>query len=263
MKRLMISILGLLACLSLAAQPASTSTVAITAHRGYWKGNAANSIEALKKAQDFGFWGSEFDVHLTSDGIAVVNHDDTIGGVAIHNNPLSALADFRLGNGEKVPTLDEYLAQGEKSDKTVLVLEIKIQSSVDRTIELTKKCISALKEHGLYDPQRVIFISFSYDACKFLAQEAPEFTNQYLSGKKAPSEVHADGINGLDYHYSNFQNHPEWVKEAHDLGMSVNVWTVDKPEVIQEMIGLGVDCITTNAPELVRELLNGAETVIK
>ena len=45
--------------------------------------------------------------------------------------------------------------------------------------------------------------------------------------------------------------------------MSVNVWTVDKPEVITEMINLGVDCITTNAPELVRELLNGNETVIE
>ena len=45
--------------------------------------------------------------------------------------------------------------------------------------------------------------------------------------------------------------------------MSVNVWTVDKAEVITEMINLGVDSITTNTPELVRELLNGNETVIE
>lgn len=263
MKRIILTVLGLLACLTLAAQTASTSSVAVTAHRGYWKGNAANSIEALKIAQDFGFWGSEFDVQMTSDGVPVVNHDDSIGGVAIHDNPLSALDTVRLGNGEKVPTLDEYLEQGAKSAKTVLVLEIKTQASVDKTIELTKKCISALKEHGLYEPKRVIFISFSYDACKFLAQEAPEFTNQFLSGKKSPAEVNADGINGIDYHYSYFQKNPEWVKEAHDRGMSVNVWTVDKAEVITEMINLGVDSITTNTPELVRELLNGNETVIE
>ena len=141
MKRIILTVLGLLACLTLAAQTASTSSVAVTAHRGYWKGNAANSIEALKKAQDFGFWGSEFDVQMTSDGVPVVNHDDSIGGVAIHDNPLSALDTVRLGNGEKVPTLDEYLEQGAKSAKTVLVLEIKTQASVDKTIELTKKCI--------------------------------------------------------------------------------------------------------------------------
>ena len=94
MKRIILTVLGLLACLSLAAQTASTSSVAVTAHRGYWKGNSANSIEALKKAQDFGFWGSEFDVQMTSDGVPVVNHDDSIGGVAIHDNPLSAVWPF-------------------------------------------------------------------------------------------------------------------------------------------------------------------------
>ena len=227
----------------------------IAAHRGCWTGNAQNSIESFAKAQENGFWGSEFDVHLTSDNVAVVNHDDSIAGLAIHDNTYEALSGVRLANGEKLPTLDEYLAQGEKSDSTVMVLEIKIQSSVERTIELADTCMTALKRHGLYKPSRVIFISFSYDACKYLAKVAPEFTNQYLSGKKAPAEVYKDGINGIDYHYSWFQKHPEWVKEAHDLGMSVNVWTVDKPEVIQEMIYLGVDCITTNAPELVRELL--------
>ena len=252
---------SVLLCATLAAQTASTNSVAVTAHRGYWQGNATNSIEALKMAQDFGFWGSEFDVQMTSDGVPVVNHDDSIGGVAIHDNPLSALDTVRLGNGEKVPTLDEYLEQGAKSDRTVLVLEIKHQATAEKTVELTRKCISALKEHGLYEPARVIFISFSYDACMYIARFAPSFTNQYLSGDKSPSELLKDGINGIDYHYSYFQKHPEWVKEAHDLGMSVNVWTVDKPEVIQEMISLGVDCITTNVPDLVRELLGGKETV--
>lgn len=236
--------------------------VAVTAHRGYWTGNAQNSIESLAKAQEFGFWGSEFDVHLTSDGVAVVNHDDSIGGIAIHDNTYEALSEVRLANGEKVPTLDEYLAQGEKSAKTVLVLEIKVQSSAERTIELTDKCIAALKAHGLYKPSRVIFISFSYDACKHLAKVAPEFTNQYLTGKKSPAEVHKDGINGIDYHYSWFEKNPGWVKEAHDLGMSVNVWTVNDAERIKAMIELGVDCITTNAPELVRSLLGGKEDII-
>ena len=191
-----------------------------------------------------------------------MNHDDSIGGIAIHDNTSEALSEVRLANGEKVPTLDEYLAQGEKSTKTVLVLEIKVQSSAERTIELTDKCIAALKAHGLYKPSRVIFISFSYDACKHLAKVAPEFTNQYLTGKKSPAEVHKDGINGIDYHYSWFEKNPGWVKEAHDLGMSVNVWTVNDAERIKAMIELGVDCITTNEPELVRSLLDGKETLV-
>jgi glycerophosphoryl diester phosphodiesterase len=49
------------------------------------------------------------------------------------------------------------------------------------------------------------------------------------------------------------------VKEAHDLGMSVNVWTVNKEKDIKAMIDLGVDCITTNDPALVRKLLGKRE----
>ena len=80
---------------------------------------------------------------------------------------------------------------------------------------------------------------------------------QYLEGNKTPAEVHADGINGIDYHYSYFKKHPEWVKEAHDLGMSVNAWTVDKADDIRAMKELGVDQITTNDPVLTREILFG------
>ena len=61
---------------------------------------------------------------------------------------------------------------------------------------------------------------------------------------------------GLDYHYSNFVQHPEWVKEAHDLGMIVNVWTVNKEEMMQQMIDLGVDYITTDKPETALKLIN-------
>ena len=221
MKKIFTLALGLLACVTLAAQE---HKVAVAAHRGFWNGNYENTIASLAKAQECEFWGSEFDVQMTSDGVPVVNHDDTVGGVAIHDNPFSALAEVRLPNGEKVSTLDEYLEQGAKSDKTVLVLEIKIQKSVDKTIELTDKCIAALKKYDLYKPSRVIFISFSYDACKYLAQVAPEFTNQYLNGELGPDALAKLGINGFDYHQKIVSLGKSWVDRAHELGMSTNVW---------------------------------------
>ena len=76
-----------------------------------------------------------------------------------------------------------------------------------------------------------------------------------MEGDKAPAEVFADGINGIDYHFTYFKKHPEWVKQAHDLGMSVNVWTVDNEKDIKLMRDLGVDQITTNNPALTREIL--------
>ena len=66
---------------------------AIVAHRGFWNCEAAgymeNTIASLKAAQDNGLWGSEFDIHITSDDVVLVNHNDNIQGVKIADNPLS------------------------------------------------------------------------------------------------------------------------------------------------------------------------------
>ncbi len=239
------------------------SRIAIAAHRGFWDcdgaGRAENSVAALREAQTAGLWGSEFDIHLTSDGEIVIYHDEHFQSTDIQKSTYADLQKFALKNGEKLPTLDEYFDQGAKSKSTVLVLEFKSQYSAEHENALVDLTLQKMKEHNLYDPSRVIFISFSMNVCKRIAQLAPEFTNQYLNGDVAPSDLHAMGINGIDYEYNVLSSHPEWVSEAHSLGMSVNAWTVNKEDDIKKMIELGVDCITTNAPLLTREILGDRE----
>lgn len=233
--------------------------VAITAHRGFWDseagGHSENSLAALRAAQDECFWGSEFDVHLTADSVVVVNHDATFHGRKIHTSPLDSLLSDRLPNGETIPTLDAYLDQGAASPRTVLVFELKQHESPEREDLLVDLSLAALEQHRLLDAKRVIFISFSRHMCQRLASRLPGFMVQYLNGDATPEELYAEGIMGLDYHFSRFDEHPEWVRQAHDLGMAVNAWTVNQEEDIRRMLGLGVDCITTNDPLRVRSLL--------
>ena len=240
------------------ALPFSLQAQEICAHRGFWQceeaGYAQNSVASLSQAQANGFWGSEFDVHLTADSVVVVNHDPTLNHLRISSHTYRELLSQRLRNGESIPTLYEYLDQGAASP-CMLVLEIKPQPTVEATLLLAASCEQALRAHGLLDPSRVMFISFSYDACLWVAQHLPDFDNQYLDGDKDPETLHADGIRGLDYHYSVFQKHPDWVARAHALGMSVNAWTVDGESDMKAMMDLGVDVITTNRPLLLRSLL--------
>ena len=63
------------------------------------------------------------------------------------------------------------------------------------------------------------------------------------------------GAAGLDYHMGVIKKHPEWIKEAHDLGLKVNVWTVDKAEDMKWLIDQKVDFITTNEPTVAQEIL--------
>lgn len=236
---------------------------AIVAHRGYWKCEGAgfqeNSIASLRMAQEAGLWGSEFDVHLTSDDVVLVNHNTDIQGKVIWDNPYSVFAAMTLRNGEHPSTLAQYLEQGKKCKTTMLVLELKAQKNLEREDVLWDKTVEALKEYGMYDPNRVVIITFSEHLCRRVAKEAPQFVNQYLNGDIAPEVLAKDGINGIDYHMKKFSEFPDWVKTAHDNGMSVNVWTVDIEDVMRSMCFLGVDQLTTNEPIVARAVLGDKE----
>ncbi len=236
---------------------------AIVAHRGFWNCEAAgfseNSIASLKAAQDNGFWGSEFDIHITTDDVILVFHDNKINGARIDTCASECFADYRLPNGEMIPTLDEYLTQGEKCDKTMLVVELKTEITMEREDALLDLTIDALEAHNLLDPSRVIFISFSKYLCDRIANEYPQFVNQYLNGDFTPEELADYGINGFDYQDKEVSKDGTIVERAHKLGMSTNVWTVNEPEKMKEYIALGIDAITTNEPLVLRDILGDKE----
>ena len=62
---------------------------------------------------------------MTSDGELLIFHDAHIDGKRIDQTPYAEFKDYRLENGEPIPTLDQYLAQAKKYPKTVLVFEMK------------------------------------------------------------------------------------------------------------------------------------------
>ena len=227
----------------------------VIAHRGYWntKGASQNSIRSLVKADSIGCYASEFDVWMTPDGEMIVNHDPTISGVEIQNNLAADVRKKKLDNGEVVPTLDEYLAQAAKL-KTRLVLELKTHDSRARERAAVKKTLDLVKKYGLED--RTDYIVFSKDAFKEYIKQAPKGTKVYfLNGDYTPAQIKFSKGAGIDYSLKVMKKHPEWIKECHNKGLEVNVWTVNEPEDMKWCIEQGVDYITTNEPERLQKML--------
>lgn len=239
----------------------SLAQIKVIAHRGYWniKGNVLphNCLASYRAADSIGAYGSEFDVNMTADNQLVVCHGPRIVSLPdVQKETFETVRGERLSNGEAPPSLDEYLTLIKKC-KTRPILEIK-EDYRDKAgyVPVFDKVASALKKHRI-DMDNLTIISFSLEVCKAAAKKYPKTMVQYLGGEKSPDELFALGIKGLDYHYSVFDKHPEWVKRAHDLGMEVNVWTVDRKADIKRMADLGVDQITTNNPTVAQQIIDG------
>ena len=77
----------------------------------------------------------------------------------------------------------------------------------------------------------------------------------YLNGDLTPLQCKQLGFTGIDYSHGVLTKHPEWIKASQALGLTVNIWTVNKTEDIQWSIDQGVDYITTDNPLEAKRLI--------
>ena len=230
----------------------------VIAHRGYWTapGSAQNSLSSFSKADSIGVYGSEIDVWLTADDRLIVNHDRVYKGTDIDMEKATAreIMQIVLPNGtENIPSLDAYLELVASKPDTRLILEMKSLSDLNREDLAAEKIVRALRRHGVLE--RTDIIAFSINACLAFKKLIPDTKIYYLNGDLPPKSIKKLGLAGIDYSMGALRRHPEWVKQAHDLGLEVNVWTVDSEEDMRYFIDLGVDYITTDYPERLQALL--------
>lgn len=230
----------------------------VIAHRGYWTapGSAQNSLTSFSKADSIGVYGSEIDVWLTADDRLIVNHDRIYKGTDIDMEKATAreIMQIVLPNGtENIPSLDQYLDLVASKPDTRLILEMKSLSDLNREDLAAEKIVRALRRHGVLE--RTDIIAFSINACLAFKKLLPDTKIYYLNGDLPPKSIKKLGLAGIDYSMGALRRHPEWVKQAHDLGLEVNVWTVDSEEDMRYFIDLGVDYITTDYPERLQALL--------
>lgn len=176
-----------------------------------------------------------------------------------------------------IPTLENILTHMQQSGRSAgIQIEIKTnpdhpQSTQPETI--VPALIAVIKKTQFTGAIEVH--SFDWRNLVLLQKLAPEITTSYLSENAmldhpdyrhwlADQDIKAMGISfpelikqmGGRVWCPAFQDvTPDLLRTAHQLGLKVNVWTVDQPKDMLRMIELGVDGIITNRPDLLRGLL--------
>jgi glycerophosphoryl diester phosphodiesterase len=248
---------------------ASVSAVEIIAHRGASHDAPENTVAAIKLAWEQGADGSEFDVYLSSDQQIVVIHDKdtkrTGGGVEklVAKSTLAELQQLDFGlwkdpkyRNERIPTIADMFATVPAGKK--VFVEVKCGPEIVPALD---KALTASK----LKPEQTPIIAFDARVIaelKKVRPDVPAYWLMSLNKKDTPPpsvesviakarEIKADGLDlsaspELDEAYA---------KAIHEAKLPLYVWTVNKPDVAQRMVKLGVVGITTDRPQWLREQL--------
>ncbi|MEU3274319.1 glycerophosphodiester phosphodiesterase family protein [Saccharomonospora sp. NPDC006951] len=242
----------------------------VIAHRGSSGVAPENTTAALGKAIEQGADFVEIDVQRTKDGKLVNFHDCTLERTTdveqrYPGRPSYRVSDFTWRElrtldagswfhgryaGEPIPSVEQVIKQVR--GKIGLLAEI---SPCDHYTGLPGDLADELKAAPGYLREALAtgslgVQSFEVDDAKRFHELLPEVPIGVLDAER-PTEAElaefsewADDVNP-QYTVTD----AELVERIHELGMGVNVWTVDEPGSMREMLELGVDGIITDYPQ--------------
>jgi len=213
-------------------------------HRGAKAYEPENTLLSFKKALELGVNAIELDVRRTKDGKIVVIHDakvdrTTNGKGLVSELTLKEIKKLSTEKGEKIPTLEEALDFLDK--KVKILIELKETG-------LEEDVLSLINKEGLKN--NVIIVSFLEEALRKVKEidDEVEIGLIYVKHKdpiKSALELKANYILPI-YRFTYAID----VQKAHENGLKVIVWTINKQEEVIEYAKKGVDGIASDRPDI-------------
>lgn len=269
----------------------------VWAHRGARSLAPENTLAAARKALEVGADGWEVDVRLTKDGHCVLFHDFGLLRTTdfrrrfgwpskaipvISRFTLQELSELDAGSwfftrdpfglagegcvrendlmsyrGEKIPTLAQALDFTRENNWRINI-EIKDMRDVLGSF-IVYQVAHEVKQRNMTD--QVLISSFRKAYLVKMRRLLPEVKTAWLTRrltedvKKQMGKLQIDAIHPR---YDTIEER-ELIRLQH-AGFLVNVYTVNDPKVMENLIAIGVDGIITDFPHKLRELLLSRES---
>jgi glycerophosphoryl diester phosphodiesterase len=230
------------------------------AHRGGAAAGDENTAAAFARAVDLGYRYVETDTQATSDGVAVMFHDDSLARMLgdrrrVHDLRWADLASVRAGGEVVVARLDDVL---DAWPQVRFNIDVKADNAVNPTL-------GAIRRAGALD--RTLLASFSDARLARIRREvgpkvatsmgAREVAALWVSARLGRSRRLPEGVVAAQVPV---RQGPvpvvtaRLLAHAHRLGLQIHVWTIDDPVQMAELLDLGVDGIMTDRIEVLREV---------
>lgn len=219
----------------------------IIAHRGASKAERENTIAAFRRAGELMADAVELDVRRTRDGAMAVHHDAHLpDGRNIMDVDAADLPAH-------VPQLSESLDACNDMWVNIEIKNWHEDVDFDDTDRLAASVAGLLADRN--EDARWVITSFNRATVDAMRTLAPTVRSGWLTlgvRDEDANKVARDLANS-----GHIAIHPwdrfltqKLVDACHDNGLQVNVWTVDDPDRMRELINMGVDGIITNVPDV-------------
>jgi glycerophosphoryl diester phosphodiesterase len=223
----------------------------VIAHRGASTAFPENTVEAFHGALAAGADWVELDARRTADGALVVHHDAVLpDGRVIVELAADELPDH-------VPRLAEALDACAGMGVNIEIKNNAPDPDLDPTEIVADGVAALLAERGEVD--EVLISSFNPATLLHLRDRAPHLATALLV-VEPPDDVVAQLVAAghVALHPYDWWASPELIERCHAAGLKVNVWTVDDPARMQELLAAGADGLCTNVPDVARKLVDGS-----
>jgi glycerophosphoryl diester phosphodiesterase len=255
----------------------ASKTPLVIGHRGFCQLAPENTIPSFKLAIDAGADLVELDYHHTKDSQIIVIHDATLDRTTdairrwrkrclkIESKTAAEIQGLDAGNwfapkyaGTKIPLLSEALDFIQRCCLTL----------IERKSGDPAACIKLLREKDLIN--KVVVQSFDWQFLREFHELEPRQALGALgpptllsNGKKPPrrskrlSAVWLDDLEKTAAKVAvwNRQVSREAVSLAHERGLKVWIYTINKPALATRLLDFGADGLITNVPSLIRDLV--------
>lgn len=227
----------------------------VCAHRGDNVNAPENTMPAFELAASENLEWIELDVHQTSDGVIICNHDSTIKRVtginlSIHDHTYEELTacefgSWMPGNYEHVvvPTLAEVLLFAKENGMHV---QVELKGHAD-DVHFEENVLQVINDTGMHD--NVMVIAQDLSRLQRVNELDPTITKAYCVVVGLGNLENLECSDNISIEESYIT--PELVRDMHAQGKKVFCWTVDNDDTVQYLISCDVDVIGTDNPMLI------------
>lgn len=223
----------------------------VIAHRGASAAAPENTVDAFILAGRLGADGVELDARRTLDAAMVVAHDARL----VDGRVIVEIDSCDLP--PSIPTLMEALDACEGMHVNIEIKNHPRDPDFDPDESLAAGVVAEIKRRSSH--QNVLVSSFRLPTIdRVLALDGDIPTGFLVTRADDPAQLAA-----RTRRRGHLALHP-WdglvdgplMTAASNEGLAVNVWTVDDPARMAELIALGVDGIVTNVPDIARRVVD-------